>query len=196
MAEAVAEEWIAQGDFVDPASMPVTRAANAAIDKVMPQKGGVVAALAAYGETDLLCYRAEGPDTLTMRQSAGWDPLLDWAHEAFGARLIPVVGVMPQPQNPAALARLTSEVARMDAFELTGFHDLVMLSGSLVLALAVSHGRLPVDEAWDLSRIDEEWQADLWGRDEEAEEAAAIRRDAFLAAERFVWLSRPEVPGT
>lgn len=190
MAEAVAEEWAAQGDVIVPTSMPVTRAANAAIDKVVPQRAEVVASLAAYAETDLVCYRAESPDTLTARQAAAWDPILDWAHETFGARLVPVAGVMPQPQDPRALDRLTAEVEAMDAFTLTGFHDLVMLSGSLVLALAVHHGRLPAAEAWELSRVDEEYQAELWGRDEEADHAAAIRRDAFLAAERFVTLNR------
>ena len=192
MAEAVAEEWGAQGKRVDPTSMPVTRSVNSAIDMVVPQKDAVIAALTAYGETDLLCYRAESPDTLTSRQAKAWDPLLDWAHQTFGARLVPVAGVMPQPQDRAALARLSAPVEAMDAFALTGFHDLVMLSGSLVLALAVVRGRLSAVTAWDVSRIDEEYQAELWGRDEEAETAAAIRRDAFRAAERFVALSRGE----
>ena len=192
MAEAVAEEWAAQGDRVDPASMPVTRSVNSAIDKVVPQKDEVIGALTAYGETDLLCYRADSPDALTARQAEAWDPLLDWAHQTFCARLVAVAGVMPHPQDRAALARLAAPVEAMDAFALTGFHDLVMLSGSLVLALAAVRGRLSATEAWDLSRIDEEYQAELWGRDDEAESTAAIRRDAFLAAERFVALSRGE----
>ena len=192
MAKALAAEWTAQGDVVDPASMPVTRAANSAIDKVAGHRQEVIDALAAYGETDLLCYRAEGPETLTSRQAEAWDPVLDWAHEAFGARLVSVAGVMPHPQSPSALARLHVAVAGLDAFELTGFHDLVTLSGSLVLGLAVERGRLSPLKAWELSRVDEEYQAELWGRDEEAERVAAIRRDAFLAAKRFVSLSRGE----
>jgi chaperone required for assembly of F1-ATPase len=194
MAAAAAAEWAAQGDRVDPATMPVTRAVNAAIDKVVPHREEVVAALAAYGETDLLCHRAETPDELTLQQAEAWDPLLDWAAATFGARLVPVAGVMPQRQDPVALARLTVEVERLDAFELTGFHDLVILSGSLVLALAVRSGRLDAATAWDVSRLDEEYQAGLWGRDEEAEAAAANRRSAFLAAERFLLLASGRTP--
>ena len=190
MAQALAAEWAAQGDVVDPASLPVTRAANTAIDKVSEHREEVIDSLAAYGETDLLCYRAEGPDDLILRQAEAWDPLLDWAEETFGARLVSVAGVMPRPQSPSALARLYAAVAALDAFELTGFHDLVTLSGSLVIGLAVERGRLSPDTAWDLSRVDEDYQAELWGRDEEADRASAIRRDAFLAAQRFVSLSR------
>lgn len=190
MARALAAEWAAQRDIVNPATMPVTRAANTAIEKVARSRDEVVAALVAYGETDLLCYRAEAPETLAARQANGWDPLLEWAHEAFGVRLVAVVGVMPYPQPHAMVERLGAEVARLDDFELTGFDDLVTLTGSLVLGLAVEHGRLSANQGWELSRIDEEFQAELWGRDEEAEQAAAIRREAFLAAERFVALSR------
>ena len=190
MAEAVALEWDAQGDVIDPMSMPVTRAVNAAIDKVASQRAEVVEALTAYGETDLLCYRAERPDALTALQAEAWDPMLDWAAREFGARLVPVAGVMPQPQDVRALARLKRQVAALDDFDLTAFHDLVMLSGSLVLGLAVHRGHLTAGDAWRLSRIDEEWQAEQWGRDEEAEEAAAIRLEAFSAAARFATLNR------
>lgn len=190
MAEALAAEWAAQGEVVDPVSMPVTRAANTAIDRVAGHREEVIDMLAGYGETDLLCYRAEGPGSLTSRQAQAWDPLLDWADEVFGARLVSVAGVMPHTQSPSALARLRAAVSALDAFELTGFHDLVTLSGSLVIGLAVERGRLAPGVAWDISRIDEDYQADLWGRDEEAEHMAAIRRKAFFAAERFVSLSR------
>ncbi len=190
MGQAIADEWAAQRERIDPTSMPVTRAANAAIDKVSFQREAVIAALSAYGETDLLCYRAEAPDTLTRRQADAWDPLLDWAEETFGARLVPVAGVMPHPQDPEAIRRLAAAIAAMDVFDLTALHDLVMLSGSLVLALGVSHGQLSAALAWDLSRIDEEYQVESWGRDEEAEAAATVRRDAFLAAERLMRLNR------
>jgi chaperone required for assembly of F1-ATPase len=190
MANAFAAEWDAQGDLVDPSSMPVTRAASTAIDKVDPHRDEVVATLAAYGATDLLCYRAESPDALSLRQAAVWDPLLLWAHETLGVRLVSVAGVMPHPQDEMALDRLAAAVASMDVFVLTGFHDLVTLSGSLVLGLAVERGRLTAAEAWAMSRIDEVYQADLWGRDGEADRVAAIRRDAFLEAHRFVSLSR------
>lgn len=185
MAQAIAAEWDAQQGAVKPETMPVTRAANSALDKVTPQRAEVVALLAAYGASDLLCYRAAGPEALAERQAAGWDPVLDWAAESFGARLAVTRGVMPVAQDAQTVARLEAEVARLSVFELAGFHDLVAISGSLVLALAVIRGRLGVAEAWDLSRIDETWQVEQWGEDEEAAAAEAVRRVAFEAASRF-----------
>lgn len=185
MAQAIAAEWDAQTGVVKPETMPVTRAANSAIDKIVPQRAEVVGLLAAYGASDLLCYRAAGPEALAERQAAAWDPVLDWAAEVFGARLAVTRGVMPVAQDAAAVARLEAEVAGLSVFRLAGFHDLVAISGSLVLALAVIRGRLGVAEAWDLSRIDEAWQVEQWGEDEEAAEAEAVRRVAFEAASRF-----------
>jgi chaperone required for assembly of F1-ATPase len=184
-AEEVAREWAEQGELLDPNTMPATRLANAAIDKVRAQREEVVEMLAAYGASDLLCYRAEGPDKLIARQEAGWDPLLAWCAEELGADLAVGRGVMPVEQVPTDLQRLREPLEAMDAFELAAFHDLVSLSGSLVLALAVALGRLSAEEAWRLSRIDEDFQIEEWGEDEEAAEAAARRRTAFLDAARF-----------
>lgn len=189
LAEAVAEEWDAQKDKVDPASMPATRSANAAIDRVAPQREVVADMLTDYAATDLLCYRAATPEPLAARQREHWDPLLAWAEETSGARLVPVAGLMPREQSPEALAALGAQVREMDSFRLTAFHDLVTLSGSLVLALAVIRGRVGGEEAWAISRVDEEWQAEQWGRDPEADAAAAVRRVAFLHAARFYALS-------
>lgn len=185
LAEDVAAEWRAQEGRVDPQTMPATRTANSAIDKVRPQQAEVVAALAAYGAHDLLCYRAATPPELVARQAAGWDPLLDWAARDLGAPLAVTTGVLPVAQDPQVLERLAARVARFGPFALAGFHDLVMLSGSLILALAVTEGRLPAEEAWALSRIDEDWQAELWGSDEEAAAVAEAKRAAFLDAARF-----------
>ena len=190
MAEAIAAEWDAQGELVDPRTMPVTRGANAAIDKVAIQKAEVVGLLAEYGDSDLLCYRAAGPEGLIAQQSAAWDPLLDWAADTFDARLFVGEGVMHVTQRPEVLLRLRDEVASFDAFSLAAAHDLISLSGSLILALAVTHGRLEVGDAWEISRIDEEWQITQWGRDEEAEEVAATKRQAFLDAARFYRLAQ------
>jgi chaperone required for assembly of F1-ATPase len=185
MADAIAAEWQAQTGKIDPATMPCTRAANSAIDKVAPQFDEVVEMLAAYGGTDLLCYRATGPDALIARQATAWNPLLDWAATALGAPLNTTAGVMHIPQPDSSLAALQAQVARLTAFQLAAFHDLVAISGSLLLALAVIHGRLSADEAWTLSRIDEDWQAELWGEDEDATALAALKRAAFLQADRF-----------
>lgn len=185
LAEWIAGEWDAQEGQLNPLTMPATRTANSAVDKVMPQMAEVAAMLAAYGGSDLLCYRAGAPPDLIAEQARGWDKLLDWAEVRYGARLVQTTGVMPVAQENAALARLTVEVTAQDAFRLAAFHDLVALSGSLILALAVCEGRLDTDTAWGLSRIDEEWQTREWGRDDDAEAAAAIKKSAFAHASRF-----------
>lgn len=185
LAQAVAAEWQAQDTRIDPETMPFTRTANSAIDKVAPQFDAVAEMLSAYGQSDLLCYRAEGPAGLVARQTEAWDPLLDWARDALGAPLVATVGVMPVAQSPDCGAAFRAELGRQSPFQLAAFHDLVTLSGSLVLALAVTHQRMSAEAAWTLSRVDEEWQIALWGADEEAEMAAARKRAAFLHADRF-----------
>lgn len=189
MADAVAAEWQAQGEKVDPATMPVTRSANAALDKVRPQQAEVAGLIAAYGETDLLCYRAERPAELVARQAAAWDGWLDWAATRFGARLSVTAGVLPVAQPPEALAALSARVAACDIWELAALHDLVGLTGSLVLGLAVAEGEIDAEEAWRLSRIDEDWQISQWGADEEAAELAALKKQALIHAARF-WILR------
>jgi len=188
MAEAIAQEWDAQSEKVDPNTMPMTRAANAAIDKVQHQHSAVADMLAEYGGTDLLCYRASHPEALVERQALNWDPILAWAKEALEADLIQAAGVMFTQQPKASLAALHARVHRFDAFELTGFHDLVAMSGSLILAFAVTEGHLSPTQAWGLSRLDEDWQIEQWGHDEEAESQAKIKQTAFEDAYRFIKL--------
>ncbi|MDO9526473.1 MAG: ATP12 family protein [Gemmobacter sp.] len=195
MAQAVAAEWDAQTGEIKPESMPVTRSANAAIDKVAVQHDEVVALIAAYGETDLLCYRAEHPAVLIERQAAAWDPVLEWAETGLNAPLRVGQGVVFVPQPPESLSRLTALVKGFTPFGLTALHDLVALSGSLVLGLAVAAGRLPAQVAWDMSRMDERWQAEQWGRDEEAEAAEAFRYQGFTHASRFLLLCGPGACG-
>ncbi|AZL58767.1 ATPase [Tabrizicola piscis] len=185
LADAVAAEWQAQTGKVDPATMPFTRTANSAIDTVAAHFDAVVDMLAAYGETDLLCYRATGPAALIDRQSAAWDPLLDWAAQALGTPLQVTHGVMHVEQPATSLATLKAAVRALSPFQLAAFHDLVAISGSLILALAVTRGRLAADDAWTLSRIDESWQIDQWGADEEAAEISALKHAALLQADRF-----------
>lgn len=184
-AELIAAEWRAQSGKVNPATMPHTRTANSAIDKVAFAAVEVAGLLSHYAETDLLCYRAEAPERLSAAQAKGWDPLLDWAHETFGARLAVTAGVMPVPQDPVAIDALRTQVERMDAFRLSAFHDLVSLSGSLVLALAVTRGRLGTEDAWGLSRIDEEFQIAEWGADDDAAALTARKRAALEDAALF-----------
>jgi chaperone required for assembly of F1-ATPase len=188
LADAIAAEWDALDAEIRPERLPLTRAANAAIDRVAPQREAVVDAIAAYGASDLLCYRAAGPAGLVARQAAGWDPWLQWSARALHAPLVAVTGVMHTPQPAASLAALRAAVAEADAFRLTGLHDLVALSGSLVLGLAVARGALDAEAAWALSRIDETWQAEQWGLDAEAAAAAEARRGDFLQARRLLAL--------
>jgi len=190
MARAIAAEWEAQEGTVQPLTMPVTRSANATIDKVATQFDEVAGLIAAYGGTDLLCYRATGPEGLVALQAEGWDPLLQWSAEALEAPLLVTTGIAPVSQPPASLARLAARVFGFGPFELTALHDLVSVSGSLVLGLAVTAGRLDADAAWTLSRIDEDWQAALWGEDAEAAEQAVRRHEALRHATRFYALCR------
>lgn len=191
LARAIAAEWDAQSDVIDPITMPLTRAANSAIEKVAPQFDDVAGMLAEYGGTDLLSYRAEQPEDLVRAQAEGWDPLIDWSATDLQAPLRITHGVVPVTQDQAALNRLHDQVRSLDNFGLTALHDLVTLPGSLILGLAVIRGRLTAEQAFALSRIDEEHQAKLWGEDDEARTAAESRRAAMVQAARFWDLSRP-----
>lgn len=188
LAEAVAREWRTVEAEVRPETMPFTRTVNTSIDGVAADPGGVVEMIAEYGGTDLLCYRAEGPDALRNRQFAAWDPLLAWSAETLDAPLVAVMGVMYAPQPAASLAALRRAVAAENPFRLTGLAELVTLSGSLVIGLAVARGVLEPDAAWKISRIDETWQEEQWGIDAEAAALAAERRRSFLFAAEYLRL--------
>lgn len=180
VAEAVAAEWDAQDETVRPETMPVTRTMNSAIDKVATQQVEVADMLAAYGETDLLCHRAATPVELVARQAEAWDPLLDWAAETLGARLVPVTGIIAVDQDAEALAALSRQVHALDVFRLAAFHDLVALTGSLVLGFAAMHAIRPPETLWALSQIDEDWQVEQWGSDEDAQANTMLKKQAFL----------------
>lgn len=190
MAEAVAAEWDAQQGAVKPDTMPCTRAANSALDKVAPQFDEVAGLIAAYGASDLLCYRATDSQPLVARQAAAWDPLLDWAATALGAPLIATAGVIHIDQPPASVAALAARVRSFTPFQLAAVHDLVAISGSLILGLAVTENRITAEDAFTLSRIDETWQAEQWGVDEEAAALEAMKHEALLQAGRFFGLCR------
>jgi chaperone required for assembly of F1-ATPase len=186
LAEAIAEEWRVIEAEIDPERLPFTKSANTAIDRVAREREAVIETIAAYGDADLLCYRAEDPAPLRERQSAAWDPWLDWAAQRLDAPLVPVEGVIHRPQAPESLAALRAEVARFDALGMTALHDLVALSGSLILGLAVGRGDLAAVEAWEISRLDEAWQIEQWGVDDEAAALAVVRRASFLRAETLL----------
>lgn len=191
LAQAIAAEWDAVDGQVRPETLHFTRLANSALDRVAPRRDDVIDGLAAYGATDLLCYRAEAVSALAARQAEAWDPWLTWAAETLAAPLRITTGLAPVPQPQTSLASLRDAVAEADPFGLAALHELVAISGSLVLGLAVSRRALRAEAAWDLSRIDEAWQIERWGADDEAETAAALKRRDLLNAERLILLLGP-----
>lgn len=188
LADGVAEEWRAVGETLAPRAMPLTGLANAAIDRIEPARAAFAAGLAAYGESDLLCYRADEPEPLVARQAAAWDPLLDWARGRYDIHFETVTGVIHRPQPPATVARLGEAVAALDAWQLAGLSPLVTVSGSLVIGLALVEGAIDADRAWAAAHLDEDWQAEQWGEDSLAVEARAARRKDFDAGVRFLAL--------
>jgi chaperone required for assembly of F1-ATPase len=191
LAEKVAAEWAAQDTLIDPAGMPLTRLANTAIDGVAPRHAAVAADLCAYAGTDLLAYRAGDPERLVAAQGAAWDPILDWARDELGARVILSEGVMHVEQPPDTVRALSDAVTAVaDPFHLAGLHTLTSLTGSLLIALAVLRGRLTPAEAWAAAHVDETYQAEVWGRDAEAEARLEARRAEFEAAADLVGARR------
>jgi len=186
LAEALAAEWQAAGGGKDGSmawdDVPLTRLIGTAAERIAPAPEATMLAIAKYGETDLLCYRADDPP-LAARQHAQWQPWLDWSAEALGARLIVTEGLMPVTQEPAALGALARAVARLDPLRLSALGVLVPSLGSLVLGLAVQHRALEVAEAHRLSILDELFQEEHWGLDWMAEERRAkVAADVGLAA--------------
>jgi len=190
LAEAIAAEWNAQGEEVRPRTMPLTGIANAAIDRVEPDKDAFAAGVAAYGESDLLCYRAEAPASLVARQTELWDPILAWGRRRFDINFEVTTGIMHQPQPANTVVQLSQAVAARDPFELAALSPLVTIAGSLVIALALAEEAIDVETAWLAATLDEAWQAEQWGEDAEAAARLAARRAEFEAAEKFLRLLR------
>ncbi len=190
LAEAVAGEWREQGDDIVPHSMPLTGLANAAIERIAPDPVSFAAGLAAYAESELLCYRAEEPEPLVERQAAVWDPILAWARARYDVDFVLVEGIMHRPQPPAMLARLSAALSARTAFELAALSPIITISGSLVIALAVVEGALEPEAAFDAGQVDELWQAEQWGEDDFALDQRAAHRADFLAACTFLRLLR------
>ncbi len=173
LAAAVAQEWKRQGDTLDVHTMHLTRLANVAIDRTPVTRQDITDEVVKYCETDLLCHLADAPAGLRDRQEAGWRPVRDWAGPALGVLLVPVTGILPTPQPAASLDAARNHAMSLDDFRLTGLVFGCSLFGSALLALAVERGELEGVEAWARSRIDEDFQAELWGRDAEADAVAA-----------------------
>jgi chaperone required for assembly of F1-ATPase len=181
LAQAIAAEWDAQGERIDPAAMPLTRLANTIIDGVAPNPGPVAEEIAKYLGSDLLCYRASTPEGLVARQSQHWDPVLAWAREAHGARFVLSEGVMFVAQPEAAIAAACTAIPT-DPWRLGAVSLITTLTGSALIALAVAANELSVDEAWAAAHVDEDWNMDFWGRDELAMQRRATRFADMQAA--------------
>ena len=188
LAKAIAAEWQAQREEVRPTTMPLTRLAATAIDRTATQREQVVAETANYAGTDLVCYRADHPPELIARQQLVWGPLVAWAMQRYDAALAVTSGIVPRRQSPAALDAFSAAVAAQDDFRLTALHTLTATCGSLVIALALFEGRLDAESAFAASQLDESFQIEQWGEDDEA----ALRRkaiaDDIAAAARFAVL--------
>lgn len=190
LAEAIAQEWRAQGDMVDPRSMTFTGLANGAIDQIAPNQVSFATGIARYGESDLLCYRAEGPAELIAREAAAWDPLLDWARHRYDVTFRVTQGIIPVEQPSETLERLGAAVAALDSFTLAGLSTLVTLSGSLICGLAIVEGGHDADVIWTAAEIDEAWEIEQWGEDAEAAARSARRRHEFVMARNFCEMTR------
>lgn len=189
LAEAMAVEWREQGEEIKPKSMPMTQLVSTALDRVGPERATILDQLTRFSDTDLLCYRAEAPQDLVARQTGQWQPLLDWAAEAIGARLVVTTGVIAVDQPAGAVAALAARLDGYDDWRLTAAQATCAAAGSLVLALALVEGRLDGERTYALSQLDETFQIEQWGEDTEAaERRAALRRD-ILAAERLLALA-------
>ena len=190
LAEAVAAEWRAQGTSIDLPSMRLTRLANGAIDRVSAHRGEVIDEVCGYAETDLVCYRAGSPPELKTRQAAAWDPLIAWAEERHGMTLRTTEGILPVDQSASFLEKARAAVVAFDDFSLTGLHLAVSVTGSVVLGFALADARIDGPTAWEHALVDELWQAEQWGEEDEA----AARRTGLLAeltaAARFLELCR------
>lgn len=192
MADAVVAEWQAVEKTLNPVVMPITGFANAAIDRIAPDRAGFAAAIAAYGETDLFCYRATAGEALADRQAAIWDPWLQWAQDRYGINFVIVEGIMHQPQPATTLEILRAVVAARGTFELAAMAKLAHLSGSLIATLAVIERAGTAQDIWNAACLDELWQEELWGADHWAQKNRSDRAAEFMAAVRFLDLLTPD----
>ena len=190
LANAVASEWNAVGETIDPHRMPLTGLSNAAIDRISPDKEQFASGIARYGEGDLTCYRAEGPAALVQWQQVAWDALLEWARRRYDVDFAICTGVMHIDQPADTVRKLAYEVMSLDAFRLAGLSQMVTIGGSLVAALAVHEEMMPAEAAWEAVSLDDRWQLEQWGDDTEARAALDARRLNFLAAAGFLELLR------
>jgi chaperone required for assembly of F1-ATPase len=185
LAEAIAGEWNAQGDEIVPATLPLTRLANSAIDGVAERRGEVVEDIVNYAASDLLCYRAEAPAELAAKQARLWDPILAWVRAEYDASFNAGTGVKHLHQPASSLDAIRRALSALNPFKLAALHVMTTLTGSALIALAHANRFLEIDAAWEAAHVDENWQVSLWGEDFEAAQRQEKRFSEFLNASRF-----------
>ena len=190
LAEALAEEWAAQSEKIDPKALPMRDLADYAIDVVAADRTALIATLLGYAETDTLCYRADPEEPLFRRQLDMWEPLLQSIEAEHAIRLERVSGVIHRPQPEASLAALRTALEGLDAFTLAALHTLVSLAASLTVGLAALRPDADADALWDAASLEEDWQTELWGQDAEAAARRALRLETFRLASRFAAMAR------
>jgi chaperone required for assembly of F1-ATPase len=190
LAAGIADEWQAQGDKIDPYSMPLMQFAATAIDRLADDRAALIDDIAGYGSSDLVCYRATEPENLVRRQEERWQPLITWLAERYDVALNVTAGIVPVEQPPHALATFRRVLGACNLYALTALAGMTGSAGSLVIGLALAEGRLSPDEAADAALLDELFQAEKWGSDPEAERRRAAIRADLKAAKRFHTLSR------
>ena len=188
LAQLVADDWQAQGEEVDTLSMLHMRLVSTALDRVAGVISETRTAFAAYGMSDLLCYRADTPIELVKRQDDAWEPLLDWIKSKHGVEFTVNTGIMHRAQPAKTVAYLRDWTHSLNNFQLTGFHDLVSLSGSFILGMSAAERAFEPAKIWAFSRVDENWQSEQWGNDDEADSVAALKQRSFLHACEFFQL--------
>ena len=189
-ADAVAREWVRQGEYIDPNTMPTTKLANTAIDRVAPRVNEVIDELVGYAASDAICYRAEAPQELVACQKAAWDPLVGWALEDLDAAMIVTEGVIHVDQPEPALSVIRERLVQYDHYHLAALYNMTTLTGSLIIALAVARNHISVEQAWAAAHVDEDWQINQWGADAEATAKRKRRwREMVTAADLLTLLS-------
>lgn len=191
LAEAIAAEWAAQGEEIDPATMPLTALAQGALDQVAHERARIVGRIAAFSDSDMLYYRGdESQQALADHQAEKWDPLMGWARTRYDVSFVLTRGIMHQSQSEQTITRLSEAVEAQDNFTLAAMLSLVGLAGSLIAVLALVEGAYDADTLWPLMNLEELWQEQQWGSDDLATQTRAIKQAEFLAAVQFLDLSR------
>ncbi len=190
LAQAVAAEWEAQGDKIKPATMLLTKLANTAIDRVGSERARILAEMVDYAASDLVCYRAGRPPDLVARQAALWNSVIDWAANTIDAPFMAIPGVMHRPQPPEALHAVGVALAGMDNYQIAALHNIMTLTGSALIPLMLARGALSPEAAWAAAHVDEDYQIENWGEDDEASARRTARHKEFLACRRFLELAR------